>query len=47
MTVLFGIRERARTVHRLPTNPARDMEKPTQRRRAGLDRAVSAFTREA
>jgi integrase len=37
MTVLFGILERARKVHRLPTNPARDMEKPTQRRRAGLD----------
>jgi integrase len=37
MTVLFGILERARKVYRLPTNPARDMEKPTQRRRAGLD----------
>jgi integrase len=37
MTVLFGILERARKVHRLPNNPARDMEKPTQRRRAGLD----------
>jgi integrase len=37
LTLLFGILERARKTHGLPTNPARDIEKPTQRRRAGID----------
>jgi integrase len=37
LTVLYGVLERARKKHRLPTNPARDMEKPTLRRRAGID----------
>src|SRR5439155_27350145 len=34
LTLLYGILERARKTYGLPTNPARDVEKPTQRRRA-------------
>jgi site-specific recombinase XerC len=37
LTLLYGILERARRTHGLPVNPARDIEKPTQRRSAGID----------
>jgi integrase len=37
LTLLYGILERARKTHGLPVNPARDIERPTQRRAAGID----------
>ena len=37
LTLLHGILERARGTHGLPVNPARDIDKPTQRRSAGID----------
>ena len=37
LTLLYGILERARKHHGLPSNPARDIEKPVQRRSARID----------
>lgn len=37
MTILFGVMERARKVHKLPLNPVRDLEKPVQRRSVDID----------
>jgi hypothetical protein len=36
MTVFFGVMERARKTYKLPLNPVRDLEKPIQRRRVGI-----------
>ncbi len=37
ITILFGVMERARKVHKLPLNPVRDLEKPVQRRTVDID----------